>query len=133
MPELPKSRRRWFQFGLRALIVVMTFSGLFLGWLAREWKFVRDRRAFDVAARACHGGYAFSVADSMAANWPQPISEQERETRGPPQVPVWRRWLGDEPYGLVMVPDVWTKTMAQETAALFPEGWVFWRGELLSP
>ena len=82
MPNPPNYRRRWFQFGLSTLIVIMTLVGVSLGWLARERKFVRDRRAFDVAARACRGGYAFSVADSTAANWPQPISPAERRPAG---------------------------------------------------
>lgn len=133
MPEPCPSRRRWYQFSTRTLIVVLTIVGVACGWLAREWKFVRDRRAFDVAARATGGGYAFSAQDSMAASWPQPIPDAEYKTRWPPKVPVWRRWLGDEPYGLVMVPDQWTEGEARKTAALFPEGWTFWRGRAVGP
>ena len=41
--NLPAPRRRWFQFGLRTLFVLMTLVAL---WLAWELNFIRERQAW---------------------------------------------------------------------------------------
>lgn len=100
---------------------------MFLGWIAVEWRFVRARRAFDKQAREDGGGYAFPVEFSIMANWPDTVPEQEWKAKGQPTVPIWRRWLGDEPFGLVVVPSNWSQDEARRAADLFPEGFVFWK------
>ena len=36
-------RRRWYSFSLRTLFVLVTVLGVFLGWLAVQVKWIRDR------------------------------------------------------------------------------------------
>jgi uncharacterized SAM-binding protein YcdF (DUF218 family) len=38
------TRRRWFQFSLATLFVLVTLCAIFFGWLAREWEIVRHRK-----------------------------------------------------------------------------------------
>ena len=40
----PKPRRRWLQFSLRTLMVLMLVLGCGFGWLAYEIKMVREQR-----------------------------------------------------------------------------------------
>ena len=48
-PTTPKPRRRWLQFSLRTLMVLMLVLGCGLSWLARE---VQQARAQREAAKA---------------------------------------------------------------------------------
>ncbi|HEY1600840.1 MAG TPA: hypothetical protein VGG64_14625 [Pirellulales bacterium] len=128
MPATLPTRRRWFQFGLGTMLLVITALAVGLGW---ELNFVRARRAFDMRARAEGAGYAFPASASLSASWPEAMRDGEYETRWPPRVPMWREWLGDQPYGLVMVPDAWPKKEAANVERLFPESFVFWRGKRL--
>jgi len=43
-PISPKPRRRWLQFSLRTLIVLMLVLGAGLGWFAREVQKARAQR-----------------------------------------------------------------------------------------
>ena len=40
-----KPKRRWFQFGLRTLLLAMLVAGVGFGWLGRELQLARNRRA----------------------------------------------------------------------------------------
>jgi hypothetical protein len=44
-----------------------------------------------------------------------------------PRIPFWRKWLGDEPFGLVCVPLRWPESEIVRIRALFPEAFVYWR------
>jgi hypothetical protein len=138
MPTTSPTRRRWFQFGLGTMFVVVTITGVFFWWLGLEWKYVRDRHAYDVQAsgenaRGGYPGYALPADLSLSPGSEDPMSESDRLHRWPPTVPYWRRWLGDEPRGLVMVPSAWSREEAESVAALFPEGFVFWNNERMNP
>ncbi len=58
MDDRPKSRRRWHQFTLRTLLIVVTLAGCGLGWLGVK---VREARvqAAAVAAILKQGGFVF--------------------------------------------------------------------------
>jgi len=43
--RVSKPKRRWFQFGLRTLLLAMLVAGVGFGWLARELQIARNRRA----------------------------------------------------------------------------------------
>jgi hypothetical protein len=39
------SRRRWFQFSMRTMFVVVTLLAIPMGWVTWEWSFVQERNA----------------------------------------------------------------------------------------
>jgi hypothetical protein len=42
----PKSRRRWYQYSLPALLIFVTLAGCGFGWLGWQARVVQQRRAF---------------------------------------------------------------------------------------
>jgi hypothetical protein len=55
-PPAPKPRRRWLQFSLRTLLVLMLVLGCGLGWLAYKIKAAREQRAAVDAIHKMGGG-----------------------------------------------------------------------------
>ena len=55
----PKRKRRWFQFSLRTLMLMMLVFGCGLGWLAYEWTRNAKGRADIVAIRNFGGKVSF--------------------------------------------------------------------------
>jgi len=47
--EPTKPRRRWFQFRLRTLLVVVVLLGAACGYVAHEWRIVASRTAGSLA------------------------------------------------------------------------------------
>ena len=135
MSEGPAPNRRWFRFGLRTLLVVVAVLGAFLGWLTSEWRFVRERRACEArllrSFKANEGGVAAPYRYSRFANGPDVFPEWPEASARIPSVPIWRRWLGDEPFGIVSVPALWPENEVRDIKALFPEAFVYWRREYL--
>lgn len=76
------SRRRWFQFRLTTMFVVVTAVAVWLGW---EMKFVRERQ---VMRRR--------ILESGGELWPGDIVGYEHAA-----IPYWRTWLGDEPVSYI--------------------------------
>jgi len=106
-------------------------AGTLLGWLGSQWRLVQARKGFNGQALA-DGGYAASyfVSQVMCTSDDYPgFHETEWQT---PSIPFWRRWLGDEPVGLVVVPAAWPESEAQRAKSLFPESPVYWRRQVLS-
>ncbi len=62
--HISPTRRRWFQFRLRGLLVAVTLFAVFMGWLGWELKFVRERRGgYQVGSRQRrHVHYGVGVA-----------------------------------------------------------------------
>ncbi len=70
-PEAPPSGRRWFQYGLRTLLVVMVLASIAMSWLAmRLQQAERQRQAVEVIER--RGG---SIAWSPFAHGPDWLQE----------------------------------------------------------
>jgi hypothetical protein len=83
--ELPKRKRRWFQFSLRTLLVAVTVSAVPLGYVGWQAKIVRERKALvDWIAR--NGGKVYPLRSDNADDQP----------------PFVRRLLGDRPIGAIM-------------------------------
>lgn len=98
-----KPRRRWFlpRFSLRTMFVVVTVFSLWLGWQA---KIVRDRREM--------------ISDLQR----QGIPFFSRTPFFKPKIPIWRRWLGDQPIGAAgMRIDRLSSSKLAEFKRLFPE------------
>src|SRR5258708_25825084 len=81
LPEVAKSRRRWFAFRLRTMFVVVT---LFAAWLGWNVSIVNARRALRQSA----------LKD---ASFIRPIRSLQVAPAKTPELSIWRKWLGDEP------------------------------------
>jgi hypothetical protein len=104
MSAAPK--RRWFQFGLRTMFVALTLFAVWLGW---ELKCIRERRAFIdwLRTSSVNGFTRGEVIENAAFNEPQ-------------RIPVWRQWLGDKSFQMVVLHDV-TVEDGRTALRLFPE------------
>jgi len=106
-------RRRWFQFSLRTLFVVVTVSAVWLGW---ELKFIRDRKA--LRKSIVDGGGTVQMA-----SYHRDIGFDPKYP-GAPVMPPWRRWLGDEPIGCAVLPPGSSKIVLARATRTFPEALV---------
>lgn len=96
-------RRRWFQFSLATMFVVVTALAVLLGW---ELKFIEQRAEFRDWLLNSGGDFRFKV------NTPQ---------LGADDVPVWRDWLGDSSCSLIMLGHNPTPAQFEKAHKLFPE------------
>ncbi|HEY2841704.1 MAG TPA: hypothetical protein VGJ26_21265 [Pirellulales bacterium] len=87
-------RRRWFQFGLRTVFVVVTAFAVCLGW---ELSIVRERQAVKQWIES-NGGECWTLQEF--AKFPGQLSDET--------VPPWRRWMGDDSVFVVQVPKKFT-------------------------
>jgi hypothetical protein len=120
-PPPRKNRRRWFQYRLRTLFLVMTALCVWLGW---ESHVVRQRKAAleEIKER---NGIVLSLADmrelsagsgkgnTMAAA----LSWMTRHSR----ISFVRDWLGDEPIVSIALASKTSDNDVQRIATLFPE------------
>lgn len=84
----PKTRRHWYQFGLRTLLIGVTLLAIpcaYVGWQAR---IVAQRRT--MREQYEKRGFSFSAYNEFS---------KERAS-----VPWIRRVLGDEPVGEILIP-----------------------------
>jgi hypothetical protein len=88
-------RRRWYQFGLGTMFMVMTVFAL---WLGSELRFVRERQQH--IRMLAEGGHTFySLAEKLKAD-----AQLDFQTIAPesyPRISFWREWLGDQAFTLV--------------------------------
>lgn len=107
------------------MFVVVTTICLVLGL---EVKFVRDRKTYVAlikeAGKDRSSGWALPYPESEVPNGPDHLPEW-REPRPTPTIPFWRKWLGDEPFGLIAVPGTWSESEVSKIKARFPEAFVF--------
>ena len=82
----PKPRRRWYQYGLRTLLTVVTVAGCGFGWLGIKVREVRHRQAVVAAIKKLGGGVAYDF------EWHTPKYGTPR-----PPGPAWlREFLGQD-------------------------------------
>jgi len=106
MSTKPPDRRRWFQFSLGTLFVVMTLVAL---WLAWELNFIRERKA--MRRTIAEKGFVSTVKE-----W---NSEAGRVSQA--KVPFWRVWLGDEAIAMIMLEQGATEFDLEQVRSRFPE------------
>ena len=107
-------RRRWFRYSLRALFLVVTVLGCWLGWQAnivRQRKAVRD----ELVAGA---GWLVTAID-YAQTPSRPAAE---DACG--EIPVWRRWMGDEAIAQIGFERSVTAPERARVRSLFPEAYI---------
>ncbi|HEY2759687.1 MAG TPA: hypothetical protein VGI75_03070 [Pirellulales bacterium] len=111
MPDKPntaepqKPRRRWFQFRLRTLLVVVTLLAIPCAYFAHEWRIVEARERW-IETHECEATQGFgTIRESGDVEPDNPI-------------PAVRRWMGDEP-----IESIWfvRDEDAAEATMLFPE------------
>src|ERR1700688_4093263 len=101
--EPPKRKRRWFQFSLRTLMIVVTLLAVVSAYVGWQAKIVRTRKAWLSSNRQGLSEALYVTRDVLG--------DQEK---GPSWIQVW---LGDESYR-----EIWAQPEAgQDAAKLFPE------------
>ena len=93
--ELPRRKRRWFQFSLRTLMIVVTLLAAACAYVGWQAAIVRERK---------------SLIDSDA--------HARLEIESDAAVPTVRRWLGDHSYRFIYVR---TRAEIQTFKDAFPE------------
>ncbi len=119
-------KRRWFNYSLRTLFVVVTVLCVWLGW---NVNIVQQRRAARTRSKP-HSIDAVEWAHATTARDREHIDprivgiakskwcrKQADPTAGP-HISAIRRWLGDEPIGFVAV---WNDSDFPSVRALYPE------------
>ena len=119
-----KPRRRWFRYSLRTFFVLLTLFGIWLAWqfnllhqrqATRRWV-ERNGGTVDVWVRpepltVSAGSLALEITSYQRVHGP----EEE------PEIPAWRRLLGDEAINQIMLHASATKTEEARVKRLFPE------------
>ncbi len=98
-------RRRWFQFGIGTMLLLVTVFAVWLGW---EMAFIRERQEWVRLAKD-RRMIVKTVAEST-----KPIPSAA-------QIPIWRRLLGDQPIVAIRLPSDSSDEDLQQVRALFPE------------
>jgi hypothetical protein len=101
--------RRWFQFGLGTMFVVVTAVAV---WLAWELSYIRERQAFLASLQHKNAEVTDNRTTWTFTHPPRAV---------PPEIPLWRRWLGDRAVDAIDLPPKWSASDRQMAKALFPE------------
>lgn len=72
-PDKPKSRRRWFQFSLGSLFLLVVVLSVPLAWLAYERNKVRKREAAIAAIERLNGNVHFDDSQPFRPAWMGPL------------------------------------------------------------
>jgi hypothetical protein len=107
----PKRKRRWYQFRLRTLLIVVALLAVASGYFASQAQIVRERDSWLKKAHQRDVGPGV-----ISLHWPKVLSLGSIE-RGPSFI---RRWLGDVPQDEIQL---WSITDDEKRRAveLFPE------------
>jgi hypothetical protein len=117
--DLPKLKRRWYQFGLRTLMIVVAMVAAACAYIAHEARVVRDRQEF------------FSAHDTKNhVQTPQSttkiLANGNRMSLGD-EPSFIRRWLGDIRYMEILLYAPVTEEEQRKAVELFPEALVIVR------
>jgi hypothetical protein len=111
----PKRKRRWFQFSLRTLMIVVTLLAIPCGYVGWQAKIVRERRAvLDRITKT--GGYYHETPR------PDPATGYNWHDRYEP--PLIRRWLGERPIHTIELPFGFPDAELKQIDEMFPGAYV---------
>src|SRR5205807_866302 len=111
MTDPPKRKRRWYQFNLRTLMIVVTLLAVASAYVAHEHRIVKAREE----ARP-------RILDPFADLYKPDKKIAERNPAADPS--FIRRWLGDRAEETHL--DAYSDEQAEKLKSLFPEAEV-WR------
>ncbi len=117
--EPPKRKRRWFQFHLRTLLIVVTLLAAPLGYVGWQAKIVRERH--DLLKRLVGMGGLSINAEQAERLSGSGLAAQEIAHRPATQVPWIRRLLGDETIAFLVLPSRLNGPDVEEIIDAFPE------------
>jgi hypothetical protein len=104
--EPPKRKRRWYQFSLRSLMIVVMLLAIPCWWVAKQKKLVDERRAMLTRIeKVYHGNWYIEQLPSGLSS----------------AVPGLRRLLGDQGVGMISLPIEADPEIYPVIHALFPE------------
>jgi hypothetical protein len=109
-----KPRRRWYQFGLRTLLIGVALVSAACGYVADEASIVRKRNA--LRERIEKMGAKFTLMAS-------PTSFYINLERNP--MPFPRNWLGDARAGGIEIPATFSGDDIASVRRVFPEAWLY--------
>src|SRR5690242_2872948 len=103
----PQTRKRpWFQFSLRTLMMAVTLLAIACGYVASQARIVGIRNAARARIEALGGQY--KVGGAIFGDYEE-------------EVPLVRRWLGDEPVNFVLLPESASSSDEQRIREVFPD------------
>jgi hypothetical protein len=127
VPFAPK--RRWFQWSLRTLFVVVTLFGC---WLGYEWNWIRQRHALVTRQQALAADAALEAGPKSGSAWTLSFTTASTVARAPGLL-----WIfGEEPLSdleVIFIDDgqrdltVQQHREIEQAKRLFPEADVTWR------
>ncbi len=98
------------------MFLLVTVIAVWLGW---ELKFIRERKRFLALLDQ------YRMAEMEAASSRLVPSAIYIPAFDEPTIPFWRRWLGDEAQGMILLPGNTTEVQLQTARELFPEAKYF--------
>jgi hypothetical protein len=107
--EPPKRKRRWFQYSVRTLMIVVTLLAVGSGYVGWQAKIVRER---DALSEKRDGVFMVIAVDDT-------------------EVPLVRRMLGDHQYMAVLFDDAPPEAILRRYRAAFPEAEVRTDGRIV--
>jgi hypothetical protein len=100
----PKRKRRWFQFSLRSLMIVVTLLAVACAYVGWQAKIVQERKVM------------FAQIESAGGYWTWQIPTDPR-----PTVSWVRQLLGDEPRQFLYLPPTTSAEECRRIGVLFSE------------
>jgi hypothetical protein len=92
----PKRKRRWFQFSLRTLMIVVTLFAILGGYVGRQVEIVKERELM-AAAPGVDSVVAADARDNITA-LSSGTGAAQRGDDSREKIPWLRKWLGDRYY-----------------------------------
>jgi hypothetical protein len=122
-----KPRRRWFQFSIGTMLLLVTVFAVWLGW---ELKVVRDRQAMRRWIEEREGGKLYDVSGHGTILRSLTLYVAKEYKKGPrpddsPELPWARRLLGDEVVSTVYLPFDATPEERANVAHAFAESSIY--------
>jgi hypothetical protein len=114
--DQPKRKRRWCQFSLRALLLVVTAVGVWLRWgshIVRERKAALEEIKRSRGRSLSPGDVRQSYADSP---FNLPLPKEASAT-----IPFYREMFGNEPVAFIYLADDAPPGEEERIAVVFPE------------